>query len=185
MSLLQFLKSKTFFKQVAIAVVGLLVFIFGLQWWLGFTTNHNQKIQVPNLHKKSLAEVENTLKELNLNFIVIDSASFNPNYPKKSVIEQNPEVGDFVKENRKIYLTLNPSKYRDVEIPDLNSWTRRLAETHLKSIGFKVGNNITWVSGIGKNVVRGLKYKGKKLEVGEKLPKNSVVDLILEDGKGG
>lgn len=184
MSLVQFLKSKTFLKQIGIAIVGLLVFIFFLQWWLGYTTNHNQKIQVPNLHKMALADVEKNLDELDLDFVVIDSASYNPNYPKKSVIEQNPEAGDFVKEDRKIYLTLNPSKYRDVEIPDLNSWTRRLAETHLKSIGFKVGNKITWVPGIGKNVVRGLKHNGKQVGLGDKLPKNSVIDLILEDGKG-
>ena len=109
MSLFQFLKSKTFFVQIAIAIVCLLLFVFGLKFWLGVTTNHNQKIQVPNLHKLTLVEVERTLKELDLDYKIIDSASFNPAYPKKSVIEQTPEAGDFVKEKRKIYLTLNPS----------------------------------------------------------------------------
>ncbi len=182
--LFQFIKSKTFFVQIGIAIVSLLIFVFVLQWWLGVTTNHSQKIQVPNLHKMSLADVEKKLDELNLDFIVIDSASFNPDYPKKSVIEQNPETGDFVKENRKIYLTLNPSKYRDVEIPDLNGRTRRQATTHLRSIGFLVGDNVTWVSDIGKNVVRGLKYKENKIQPGSKLPKKTTIDLILGDGNG-
>lgn len=182
--LFQFIKSKTFFIQIGIAIVSLLIFVFVLQWWLGVTTNHSQKIQVPNLHKMSLADVEKKLDELNLDFIVIDSASFNPDYPKKSVIEQNPETGDFVKENRKIYLTLNPSKYRDVEIPDLNGRTRRQATTHLRSVGFLVGNDVTWVSDIGKNVVRGLKYKGNKIQPGSKLPKKTTIDLILGDGNG-
>ncbi len=182
--LFQFIKSKTFFIQIGIAIVSLLIFVFVLQWWLGVTTNHSQKIQVPNLHKMSLADVEKKLDELNLDFIVIDSASFNPDYPKKSVIEQNPETGDFVKENRKIYLTLNPSKYRDVEIPDLNGRTRRQATTHLRSVGFLVGDNVTWVSDIGKNVVRGLKYKGNKIQPGSKLPKKTTIDLILGDGNG-
>ena len=115
-NLFQFIKSKTFLIQIGIALVSLLIFVFVLQWWLGVTTNHTQKIQVPNLHKMSLSAVEKKLNELNLDFIVIDSASFNPNYPKKSVIEQNPAVGDFVKEKRKIYITLNPSKYRDIEV---------------------------------------------------------------------
>ncbi|APG64092.1 serine/threonine protein kinase [Tenacibaculum todarodis] len=182
MSIVNFIKSKTFFKQIAIAVVGLLLFVFVLKFWLGVTTNHNQKIQVPNLHKMSLADVQQKLEELDLDFIVIDSASFNPDYPKKSVIEQTPEAGGFVKEQRKIYLTLNPSKYRDVSIPDLNGRTKRQATSHLRSIGFKVGENYTWVGGIGKNVVRGLKYKGKRIKAGDKFPKNSVIDLILEDG---
>ncbi len=182
MEFLDFLKSKTFLKQILFAIVAIVVFIFFMQWWLGYRTNHNQKIQVPNLHKLSLAEVEQKLNELDLDFKVIDSASFNPEYPKKSVIEQNPEAGDFVKEKRKIYLTLNPSKYRDIEIPDLNGKTKRQAITHLSSIGFKVGNNFVYVPDIGKDVVRGLKHKGKQITLGDKLPKNAVIDLILGDG---
>lgn len=182
--LLQFLKSKTFLKQLGIAIVSIFAFVFLLKWWLGLTTNHNQKIQVPDLQKMSLANVEQKLNELNLDYIVIDSASYNPNFPKKSVMEQNPEAGDFVKERRKIYLTLNPSKYRDVEIPDLNGRTRRQATTHLQSIGFKVGNDVTWVRDLGKDVVRGLKYKGDKIKPGTKLPKQTTINLILGDGNG-
>ena len=37
---------------------------------------------------------------------------------------------------------------------------------------------------IGKDVVRGLEFKGRELKLGEKLPKNSVIDLILGDWKG-
>jgi len=182
MSLFQFLKSKSFLKQIIIAVVGLLLFVFFLKWWLGSTTNHNQKIQVPNLHKMSLEEVTNKLNELDLEVYVIDSASYNPEYPKKSVIEQNPEEGSFVKEKRKIYLTLNPSKYRDIDIPDLNGKTKRQATTHLRSIGFEVGTNFTYVPDIGKDVVRGLKHKSKQIGLGDKLAKNSTIDLILGDG---
>lgn len=184
MSILQFLKSKTFFKQLAIAAIGLLVFIFVLQWWLGITTHHGEKIQVPDLHKLSLEEVAQKLDELDLSFVVIDSASYNPDYPKKSVIEQNPIAGDFVKEKRKIYLTLNPSKYRDVTIPDLNGRTKRQATTHLRSIGFKVGDNPTYIPDLGKDVVRGLKYQGKKMNPGDKLSKNSTLEFILGDGNG-
>ena len=182
MSIFQFIKSKSFFKQLIIAFLLILVLVFGLKWWLGFTTNHDQKIQVPNLEKLPLEEVSNQLKELNLDFIVIDSSRYNPSYPNKSVIEQNPEAGDFVKEKRKIYMTVNPSKYNDVVLPDLNGRTKRQAITHLLSIGFRIGK-LSFVRDIGKNVVRGMKHKGNKLKPGSKLPKNSVIDLILGDGK--
>tara|TARA_B100000787_G_scaffold2652_1_gene2005 strand:- start:3379 stop:3555 length:177 start_codon:yes stop_codon:yes gene_type:complete len=56
----------------------------------------------------TLTEVKQKLKGLNLDLKVMDSARYNPNYPNKSVIEQNPLAGDFVKEKRKIYLVLNP-----------------------------------------------------------------------------
>ena len=184
MSLVKFLKSKTFFVQIAIAIVCLFLLVFGLKFWLGVATNHNQKIQVPNLQKLTLVEVERTLKELDLDYRIIDSASFNPAYPKKSVIEQTPEVGDFVKEKRKIYLTLNPSKYRDVTMPDLNGRTKRQASSELRARGLNVSVNFTFVDDIGKDVVRGLRYKGKIVKEGDKLPLNSIVDLVLGNGKG-
>ena len=55
--------------------------------------------------------------------------------------EQSPEAGDFVKEKRKIYLTLNPSKYRDITVTDLNGRTKRQAISELQAIGFIVGTN--------------------------------------------
>jgi hypothetical protein len=160
MSFFRFLKSKSFFTQIAIAIIIVLLLIVGLKWWLGFTTNHDQKIQVPDLNKMSLSLVETTLKELNLDFLVIDSVSYNPNYPKRSVIEQTPEPGDFVKEKR----------------------SKRHAINQLKSIGFKIGE-FYYVPDIGKDVVRGLKSEGEKLKVGSKLEKNTIIDLILGDGK--
>ena len=96
MSIFQFLKSKSFFKQIAFGIIGLVIIIFSLKFWLGVTTNHDQKIQVPELHKLTISAAEKTLKELDLDFKVIDSASYNTSYPKKSVIEQSPEAGDFV-----------------------------------------------------------------------------------------
>ena len=181
MNFFRFLISKSFFIQIGIAVISLSIFIIIIKWWLGFTTNHEQKIQVPNLNKMSLTNVETTLKELNLDFLVIDSASYNPKYPKQTVIEQTPESGSFVKEKRKIYLTLNPSKYRDITIPDLNGQSKRQAITQLQSIGFKIGKFL-YIRDY-KDVIRGLKSNGKKLKSGSKLEKNAVIDLIMGDGK--
>ncbi len=182
MSILQFLKSKSFFKQIAIAIVGFVLLFFVLKFWLNVNTNHDQKIQVPDLHKLTISEAQRKLNELNLDFKVIDSASYNPEYPKRSVIEQSPEGGEFVKEKRKIYLTLNPSKYRDITIPDLNGRTKRQAESELQAIGFIVGTNYTYVRDIGLDVVRGLRHKGKIINPNDKLPKNSIIELVLGDG---
>ena len=56
MSVFKFIKSISFFKQVAIVVVAafLLSSYLRVQWWFGFTTNHDQKIEVPDLHKMEL-----------------------------------------------------------------------------------------------------------------------------------
>ncbi len=185
MSFIQFIKSKVFVKQLLIAFIVLLALIFFIVIWLNLSTNHNQKIQVPNLSKMSLEKVEKTLDELNLNWEVIDSASFSPEYPKKSVIEQSPEAGDFVKEKRKIYLTLNPSGYKDVEIPDFYGKTKRQATSQLTAIGFRISTQEIYVNDIAKDVVRGLIYNGKDLKTGDKIPQDSELILKLGDGNEG
>ena len=184
MSLVQFIKSKLFLKQLLYAGIGMIIFVFIIMKWLNISTNHDQKIEVPNLEKLSLNDVEKTLEELDLNFVVIDSASYNPSYPKKAVIDQDPEPGDFVKENRKIYLTLNPSGYKDVEIPNLFGKTRRQVTSQLRSIGFRVDDEVVYVYDIAKDVVRGLICNSKNLKVGDKIPKNSLITLKLGNGKG-
>jgi len=95
------------------------VAVFVLLQWLNYTTHHDEKITVPTLDKMMLTDVTKVLDSLHLKAIVIDSTSFNPNYPPLLVIEQSPLAGDFVKEYRKIYLTLNPSGYRKVSIPKI------------------------------------------------------------------
>jgi beta-lactam-binding protein with PASTA domain len=185
MSIIQFVKSKLFLKQILIAFVGLIVFVFVIKIVLEFSTNHNQKIEVPNLSKLSIEDAAMKLSELDLDYIVIDSASYDPKYPKFSVIEQNPEAGDFVKEKRKIYLTLNPSRYRDVMIPNLNGRTKRQAISELRAIGFIVSSEFMYVNDIGKDVVRGMRYKGKILNPNDKLQKNSEITLVLGDGGMG
>ncbi|WP_445749479.1 PASTA domain-containing protein [Polaribacter sp.] len=182
MSIIQFVKSKLFFKQILIAFVGLIVFVFVIKIVLRFSTNHNQKIEVPNLSKLSIEEAALKLSELDLDYIVIDSASYNPEFPKFSVIEQNPEAGEFVKEKRKVYLTLNPSRYRDVMIPNLNGRTKRQAISELRAIGFKVSQDFIYVNDIGKDVVRGMRHNGKILNPNDKLQKNSEITLVLGDG---
>lgn len=184
MSLVQFVFSKKFLVQLAIAGVLAIGFFFVISKWLNVTTNHGQKIEVPNLSKLSLDEVETTLDELNLAYVILDSASFNPNYPKKSVIDQTPEAGDFVKEKRKIYLTLNPSGYRNVEIPDLFGKTKRQVTSQLLAIGFRVDTTYIYVPDIAKDVVRGIRFGSTDLKAGDAIPKNSLLKLKLGDGEG-
>jgi len=184
MNLLNFLKSKRFLVQLGLATVVIVVFVFLLFKWLNVSTNHNQKIEVPNLSKMVLSDVENALNELDLAYKIIDSASYNPDFPPKSVIEQSPEAGGFVKENRKIYLTLNPSNYRNVTIPEFYGKTKRNISPVLIAKGFRISKKYVYVSDIALDVVRGMKFRGKDLKKGDKVPKNSLLTLVLGDGEG-
>jgi len=181
MSFIKFITSKTFFKQLALAIVALVVLIFLVLKWLDSSTNKDEFRVVPNLTGKSINVAQQELDKVDLVMKVQDSANFNPDYPRYSVIEQDPETGTKVKENRKIYLTLNPSGYRKVEVPELKQRTFRQARTTIEAIGFKIGKK-TYVDNIAKDVVLQLKHKGKLLEAGEKLPKTTVIDFVLGNG---
>lgn len=181
MKLLSYLKSKEFIRTVLTLLVLTVLMLFLLGKWLNSHTRHDQVIQVPNLEKMSLEETQKTLEEANLRFVVIDSASFNPDFPPQSVIEQDPRPGDKVKENRKIYLTLNPSDYRKVTIPDVLDQTKRQVVTQLRSVGFVIGKE-RYIPDLGKDVVRMLEIKGREIKPGERWPKNTSIDLVLGDG---
>ncbi|MGO3183670.1 MAG: PASTA domain-containing protein [Aequorivita sp.] len=179
MTFFRFIFTKAFLKQLLLAFVAILVLGFLVLWWLRITTNHNERIEVPNLAKMSLDKVEERLNEQDLRYEILDSANYNPDFPKYSVIEQIPKPGQFVKENRKLYLTLNPSGYRKIEVPDVLGRTRRQAEPTLLAMGFEIGK-ISYRPHISDNVLE-MRHNGERLEPGTPIQKTSVIDLIVGD----
>ncbi len=182
MNLFKFLTSKTFLKQILLALVAVFVLCFIMLKWLKSSTNHGDFETVPNLTGKSISVADIELKENNLVMQIQDSANFNPDYPKFSVIEQEPPAGSKVKENRKIYLTLNPSGYRKIQVPNLKERTFRQAKPMLEALGFQVGK-VTYENNIGKDLVLKMRYKGKAIKKGDKLAKTSKIDLVLGNGR--
>lgn len=181
MGFFRFIFSKTFLIQLGIAITAIVLIGFLALQWLNFTTNHSERIQVPNLEKLSFEKSASTLEELDLVAKIQDSTNFNPAYPPLSVIEQNPKAGGFVKQNRKIYLVLNPSGYRKVKVPDVIQKTTRQAKPTLRALGFKIGKTI-YKPNIAKNVVLELQYKGQIVAPNSLLMKTSSIDLVVGDG---
>ncbi|HLA56686.1 MAG TPA: PASTA domain-containing protein [Flavobacterium sp.] len=184
MTLREYLTSRTFVIQVVIALCIIFGIILIFMYWLDFTTNHGQEITVPNLSKLSEEQVDDKLDDLNLDYVILDSVDFRKDYPKFSVVEQDPLAGAKVKEGRKIYIKINSSGFTSVKIPDLIEKTYRQAEPTLKALGLEIGT-IEYVPYLGKDMVLEMKMNGKKLRIGEKVLKNSKIDLVLGDGKVG
>ncbi|MEZ4796763.1 MAG: PASTA domain-containing protein [Flavobacteriaceae bacterium] len=181
MSIIQFLKSKVFLKQIGLALLAIIVLCFLMLQWLKITTNHGEFVEVPELTGKSLEVVEMEIEDKDLQMVVQDSANYNPDYPKYAVIEQTPKAGALVKENRKIYLILNPSGYRKIGVPNVIRRTFRQAKPTLEALGFQLGN-ISYADDIGKDEVLSIKYKGETITPGTLLEKTSKIDLVLGNG---
>jgi beta-lactam-binding protein with PASTA domain len=181
MSFLKFLTSRVFLKQIALALILVVILVYVILQWLKVTTNHGEYITVPDLSGLSLETAQIQLKDLNLKLEVQDSANYNPNYPKYAVIEQYPLAGSSVKSDRKIYLILNPSDYRKVQVPNIIRRTFRQAKPTLESLGFEIGK-ITYEDDLGKDEVLEISYKGDKLSAGDLLPLTSKIDIVLGNG---
>lgn len=181
MSLIKFLTSRAFLLQLLLAVVALIVLCFVTLKWLDYRTNHGSFVTVPDLEGRSIEMAQMELKDNDLVMEIQDSANYNPKYPKFSVIEQYPLAGSQVKEDRKVYLILNPSGYRKVEVPIVVGRTFRQAKPTLEAIGFEVGD-IAYVDDIGKDEVQAISYEGESVKAGDLLPMTSKIDLVLGNG---
>jgi beta-lactam-binding protein with PASTA domain len=182
MSLKKYLTSRVFFGQVAIALAIIAILGYLFMHWLTFTTDHGHEIAVPDLRKLTEEQVEDKLDELDLDYELLDSVDFRGDYPKYSVVEQDPMPGTKVKVGRKVYIKINSSGFSSVRIPDLIEKTYREAVPTLKALGLEEGT-ITYVPNLGKDMVLEMRYKGRNLKVGDRVLKASKIDLVLGDGK--
>jgi beta-lactam-binding protein with PASTA domain len=182
MSLKKYLTSRVFFGQglIALAIIAVLGYLF--MHWLTFTTDHGHEIAVPDLRKLTEEQVEDKLDELDLDYELLDSVDFRGDYPKYSVVEQDPMPGTKVKVGRKVYIKINSSGFSSVRIPDLIDKTYREAVPTLKALGLEAGT-ITYVPNLGKDMVLEMRYKGRNVKVGDRVLKASKIDLVLGDGK--
>lgn len=176
-----FLKSKTFLIQIGLALLVLGIIVFVALRWLNSTTNHGEFVEVPDFSKQSVMEMRKSIEDAGLRYEVLDSANYNPDFPRFSIIEQNPEAGAKVKTNRKIYFTVNPSGYKKVTVPKIIQVTKRNATSMLRAVGLDV-QRVTYVDELGKDMVYQLKFKGKYIKPGDKLPKTSKIELICGNG---
>ncbi len=182
MSLRKYLTSRVFLTQflIAVSIIAVLGYLF--MHWLTFTTNHGNEITVPDLSKLTEEQVEEKLDELDLTYVLLDSLDYRSDYPKYSVVQQDPLPGAKVKEGRKVYIKINSSGFSSVKVPDLIEKTYREAVPTLKALGLEEGT-ITYIPNLGKDMVLDMRYKGRSIKAGEKVLKSSKIDLVLGDGK--
>ncbi|MBT8314980.1 MAG: PASTA domain-containing protein, partial [Maribacter sp.] len=162
-----FLRSKSFLIQLGLALVVTVVLVILTLRWLNHSTNHGEFVEVPDFAKMSVIDMRKAIEDAGLRYEVLDSANYNPDYPRFSIIEQDPKAGNKVKENRKIYFTVNPSGYKKVTVPNIIQVTQRNASSMLKAVGLDV-QRVTYIDELGKDMVYQIKFKGKYIKPGDK-----------------
>ncbi|MGL5958572.1 MAG: PASTA domain-containing protein [Phocaeicola sp.] len=153
---------------------------WGALTWLDLYTNHGKAIVVPNVKNKRISEAENILEGESLKGIVVDSIYVNGALAG-TILDQKPQGGSKVKEGRSIYLTISALQIPELAIPDLiDNSSYRQAEAKLRALGFKV-TEPEFITG-EKGWVYGIKYKNRSLQMGESVPRESILTLCVGDG---
>jgi beta-lactam-binding protein with PASTA domain len=163
---------------------GILFFICILYFYIYLpnVTNHGEAVDVPDLKGVKVTDLENFLKKHKLRFAINDS-TYTDTLPPNSVVRQFPMVGAKVKENRTIYISINRITPPTMPMPDLTEGSLVNAQAILKSNELKVGR-VFYEPSPFKNLVKEFRYNGRRIEPGTRIPKGSVIDLIVGDGNG-
>ena len=172
-----FKKNRAFWLNLIAMPAVVVAVIFGVLHWLDNYTHHGQSIIVPNVKGLPLKQAEAEFSKKNLKTVVVDS-NFVKGMPAGAVLEQKPSSGAKVKTGRTIYLTINTAEMPKVAIPDIiDNSSYRQAEARLRALGFKL-TAPEIISG-EKDWVYAIKYLEKELTNGEKIPRESVLTLII------
>ena len=169
-------------RHLLAIVLASVIAVWLIFWGLGVYTNHGESITVPDLREMTLDQVKRHLKTKDLRYTILDSTYIRGKLPE-TVIEQDPVPGANVKENRRIYLTINSKTPPIVEIPNIIQASLRHAEKQLQSVGLEVGE-LEYVPYKYKNLVLKIKLNGNEIEPGMKVEKGSHITLILGNGLG-
>ena len=163
---------------VVIAITMIFFFVY-----LPSTTRHGETITLPNLEGMSLLDMDDFLKKRHLNYEVADS-NYTSSYPPLAILKHYPQAGSKVKENRKIYLTVNSKQPKIIKMPDdLIDGSLKNAELVLESYGLKRGK-ITYKPDLASNAVLEQLFEGKPIAPGEPILRGSKIDLVVGDGLG-
>lgn len=167
----------------AMVVLGSLLVAGFFYVYLPAKTNHGESLTVPDLEGIPLEELDEFLTERNLRYEINKDSGFSSQYPPLAVLKQFPLPNSKVKENRKIYISLNAKEPPKVRMPQLVDGSVKNAQVVLKSYDLILGE-IEYAPDLAQNAVLKQLYQGKPIKEGEYIPKGAKVDLIVGDGLG-
>ena len=189
MKIIKFIFSKFFWINLLLAFAALYGFFYYTMDNLDKYTNHNIKIEVPNLLGIQINDLNDTLEELELRYEIRDSI-YSENHPMGMIIQQDPKPHsdnspNYIKPNRNLYLTIVKRQEIYKTIPDLmsNVYSKNIGKSKLEILGFKVDLEIR--NHKDRDKVLEIRFDNQIVKAGRKLLKGSTLKLIYGSGDKG
>ena len=133
-SFLAIFKNRVFYKQLVYAIFAMLLCFFLWLKYIDFYTLHDEYIVLPDFYGVHINDLDSVCQELDLRYFIIDSV-FNKKVEKGTILEQDPIVGTKVKENRRVYFTINALQNKIVTFPYITDLSLRQTVRKLEKFG--------------------------------------------------
>lgn len=178
---IDYLRTKTFRKNLIIAIGSIFAFLLFIFYSLGFYTHHGEGMPVPKLKGLSIEKAIEILESQDLRYQINDSIYLIDKEPGL-VVEQDPDPNTNVKANRTIYLIITRDA-PNIKFPDIAGKTFLEVRSILNNYQLKVGDT-SYLSDVARDVILTASFGGNPIIRGQQLPKGSRIDLVLGDGMG-
>lgn len=170
--------------MICLVALGYLNYFFNTE--LTETTKHGHVINVPNLENLTFEEAQVILESEKLRIEVSDTV-FSEKHKMDAIVSQLPKAGTTVKENRRIYLTMNTSDKPKIKITEktlskIKKGDIRQVKIDINSLGLKIGAIDTVESNYKDYVLEAYK-DSKVIEVGDYLYLGDAIRLEIGSGK--
>ena len=182
MSSPRFITSRIFLFNLLLAIVLFALLLFLTLKGIQLYTKHGQANPVPEFTGMLPEEAAKEARQHDLNIEIVDSLFLEDAAPGV-VVDQIPEAGHGVKENRTIFITINSTQPEMVTLPQVTDISFRQALVLIENSGLQVGN-ISYKPSEYNELVLNVQIDSTNIYPGKKLPKNSKIDLVVGTKKG-
>jgi len=170
-------------KRILLATVILVALSWITLYMVDIYTEHGETEKVPDLSGMYMEEVQAMLKNHNLYAQIIDSV-YVRNKKLGTVVQQTPAAGSNIKSNRPVYIIINSRQVKQTPLPEISEISYRQADAMLRAVGINV-SKVEYAPSEYKDLVIDVKYGGRSISPGFRIPEGSYVTLIVGSGLGG
>jgi len=176
----KFILSKTFFKNMGVALLILLTLLLATQLVLKIYTGHGKEITVPDFTGLPIQEVDKICYQKGLLWLIQDSV-YVREVAGGTVMEQYPAPGATVKNRRKVFLTTNAYFAESIKMPKAYDMPLRQAQRILQNAGLVI-EAYEYLPYFAENYVQDQKIKGVTVHEGVQVPKGTGITLVIGQG---
>jgi len=182
MQFFKFLFSRKFLVHLILAAALLFALLMLVMQGLKVYTRHGQSTPVPNFTELQPVQARQVARRYRLKTAIVDSL-YVRNMAPGVVIDQMPEPGRRVKEDRTIFFTINSTQPEKVTLPRLTDISFRQARALIENSGLTIGH-ISYRPSEYNDLVLEVQKDSIPLASGQKLPKGTRIDLVVGRRQG-